>query len=291
MTLKKKTAYARQMRFRVMTYNLLYGFHDRLSDDSLAFFPERMEAAYEVIAEAKPDILALTEAVFCVARSPRDARVRLVRQQFERALDLPHWFADGAPGDWSSCLLSRYPIARRERLPLGSSPSGTEMSALRAELAIDGRRLLVDVVHPSPHISERARVEAFEPLLVDSSHPHVMLGDFNALSDEDPYTFEGLVEDMRPFRKNAEEIARAMLDRQLLKRLREHGLRDALPLDARTPTIPSRLARPSTEGARLRIDYVLVSKELRSLGGHVVKSEAADRASDHYPVVVDLEID
>jgi endonuclease/exonuclease/phosphatase family metal-dependent hydrolase len=71
---------------------------------------------------------------------------------------------------------------------------------------------------------------------------------------------------------------------------RARGLRDALPVDARRHTVPTRRPRPhATQGARIRIDYVLITDGLRVLSGKVVQSEAADRASDHYPVVVDLE--
>jgi endonuclease/exonuclease/phosphatase family metal-dependent hydrolase len=185
--------------------------------------------------------------------------------------------------------VSRYPITSATRIPLGRHPAGYTMSAIRALVdAGEHGRWRFDLVHPSPHIPEAERAAAFEPLLARTIEPRVVLGDFNALSDEDPYTHEALVADMLPHVKEPAELATTMLDRQLVARLRASGLRDTMPVDARTHTIPTRLERASTNGAKLRIDYVLVSDGIASSNSRVIQSDAADRASDHYPIVVDL---
>ena len=274
----------RPFSFRVMTYNLLYGFHERYGD-SFVFQPARAEAAREVVLAEAPDVLALTEAVYC------DDRGRKIRQDFQALLGLPFFYAEGASGDWTSALLSRFPIAEASRIPLGTQPRGITDSALRVRLEGGGGPIRIDVVHPSPHIREAERVEAFRPLFAPTAEPRVVTGDFNALSDEDPYTAEALAEQMRPHVADPAALAERMLDRQLLAAARAHGLRDALPVEARRHTLPTRLPRPhATQGARIRIDYVLISDGLRALSGRVVESEAADRVSDHYPVVVDLEL-
>jgi endonuclease/exonuclease/phosphatase family metal-dependent hydrolase len=83
-----------------------------------------------------------------------------------------------------------------------------------------------------------------------------------------------------------------MLDRQLVAAVRSHGLTDALEPARRTHTLPTRLPRPgSTQGAELRIDYIFVSRELRVARAEVIHSDAADRASDHYPVVAEIQHD
>ena len=270
---------------RVMTYNLLYGSHER-EGDALIFHPERAEAARAVILAEAPDVLGLTEAVYGGHRG------RKIRQDFCKLYGLPHWYTEGDTGDWANCLLSKYPITHAERVALGASgtASGISTSALRATLDCGGRPVHVDLVHPSPHVSEAARVEAFAPLLTSLRERHIMMGDFNALSDEDPYDHETLVAQLRPYVSNPEALAARMLDRALLAKTRGHGLRDALPVEARTHTLPTHLSRPhATQGGLLRIDYVLVTDDLRVRSGKVVQSEDADRASDHYPVVVDLE--
>jgi endonuclease/exonuclease/phosphatase family metal-dependent hydrolase len=270
--------------FRVMTYNILYSCHERAGDEYV-FQSRRADAVQAVVAAEAPDVLALTEAVYC------DARGRKLRLDLVAMFGLPHLYSDGTAGDWTNCVLSRFPITAMSRLPLGVSPNGVEQSALRVTLTTDAGPVRLDVVHPSPHISEAERVEAFKPLFLPTVEPRIVAGDFNALSDEDAYTMATLVEQLTPYTKDPAAIAATMLDRQLLRAGRAHGLRDALPLEARTHTLPTRLSRPhATQGAKLRIDYVLVTGALQARAGRVVQSEAADRASDHYPVVVDLEL-
>jgi endonuclease/exonuclease/phosphatase family metal-dependent hydrolase len=82
-----------------------------------------------------------------------------------------------------------------------------------------------------------------------------------------------------------------MLDRRLIATVRAAGLTDALPAHARGHTVPTRLPRPhATQGARLRIDYVFVSPELSLTRAAIVRDPAADRASDHYPMMAELEL-
>lgn len=276
---------AEPMRVRVMTYNLLYGFHERTTD-GLLYQPARALAAREVVHAESPDILALTEAAYC------DDRWTTIREDFVALFGLPHLFAAGFPGDFGNCLLSRFPIVKAERHALGGG-SGPP-SALRVVLDVgEGRRALhVDVVHPSPRISESERVAAFEPLLASLASPHIMVGDFNALSDEDPYEHARLTAQMKAYNvSNPEAVATVMLDRQLLAATRARGLRDALPVDARKHTIPTKLPRPNaTQGAELRIDYVLVTNDINVRGGRIIQSDLTDKVSDHYPVVVDLDL-
>lgn len=266
---------------RVMTYNILYGFHEQLGD-SFVFQPDRAAAAREVVHAEEPDVLGLTEAVY-------GARARYLHQDFASMFRLPHVFFGGDEGDWTSCLVSRYPIVDATRIPLGRHPAGYTMSAIRALVdAGEHGRWRFDLVHPSPHVPEAERVAAFEPLLARTVEPRVVFGDFNALSDEDPYTQAGLVADMLPHVNDPASLATTMLDRRLIETLRAAGLHDTMPVSARTHTIPTRLERASTNGAKLRIDYVLVSDGITASDARVIQSDAADRASDHYPVVVNL---
>jgi endonuclease/exonuclease/phosphatase family metal-dependent hydrolase len=268
-------------RFRIMTYNILYGSHERIGGE-LVFQPSRADAAREVVRAEAPDVLALTEAAYC------DKQGRKIRQDFQAMFGLPFCYVEGAEGDWTSAVLSRFPFTEADRIPLGTNPKGITASALRVKL--DGP-IRVDIVHPSPDLTEAERVAVFRPLLEPTAEARVVTGDFNALSDEDPYTVEALALEMTPYVADPLALARRMLDRELVAEARRHGLRDALPVDARRHTLPTLLPRPhATQGARIRIDHVLVSDALRVLGGRVVQSEAADRASDHYPVVVDLEL-
>jgi endonuclease/exonuclease/phosphatase family metal-dependent hydrolase len=272
------------MRLTLMTYNLLYGSHER-DGGSLVRREERAAAAREVILAEAPDVLGLTEAVF-IARDGAP-----IRDDFAAHLGMPHVRAAGFPGEWANCVVSRHPIAHAERIPLGATEEGAPISALRAVIDCGDRRLHVDVCHPSPKVLESERAAAFAPLVESAGRPYVLMGDFNALSDEDPYDPAVLVAELAGNVPEPLALATRMMDRQLIAALRARGLRDAMPVTARRHTLPTRLSRPhATQGARLRIDYVFVSEEIGVERAGVVWSEEADRASDHYPVVAILTI-
>jgi exodeoxyribonuclease III len=161
-------------------------------------------------------------------------------------------------------------------------------SALRATLDCNGRGVHVDVVHPSPAITEAERVEAFLPLLATIERPYLMIGDLNALSDEDRYDHATLVRELSGHIDDPDALATRMLDRQLVAAIRASGLADIAP-PGRRHTLPTRLPRPhATQGARLRLDYIFASSEFRAERVEVIESGAADRASDHYPLIADL---
>ncbi len=272
------------MRIKVMTYNLLYGFHER-TDNTLLYREERAHAAQVVVRAAAPDIIALTEAAYCGAAG------RLVRHDFATMFGLEHVAAAGFEGEWANALVSRFPIVHIERLPLGRSPSGIQPSALRATLDCQGREIHVDIAHPSPHVSEVERVDALAPLLASMRTPSILLGDFNALSDEDEYTSEALIAQMQQYVADPAPIAAQMLDRKLVASVRARGLVDTLAPERRSHTIPTRLDRPhATQGAQIRIDYIFVSSEFRVLDAEIIKRPPTDEVSDHYPVVATLEL-
>jgi endonuclease/exonuclease/phosphatase family metal-dependent hydrolase len=267
-----------------MTYNLLYGFHER-EGDALVYRDERARAAAEVVRAAAPDLLALTEAVYVGPGG------RVVRHDFAALFGLPHVACRGFDGEWASALASRFPISRVERLPLGRHPGGAPPSALRTTVDCAGRALHVDVVHPSPHVTEAERVEAFAPLLASRATPYLLAGDLNALSDEDEYDAAALAAQMVGRVPEPQALAARMLDRQLVASVRAHDLVDAMPAARRGHTLPTRLPRPhDTQGAELRIDYLFVSRDVRVLDAEVIRRAPADEASDHYPVVATLEL-
>ncbi|MBA2538941.1 MAG: endonuclease/exonuclease/phosphatase family protein, partial [Deltaproteobacteria bacterium] len=236
-------------------------------------------------AEA-PDVIALTEAAYCGAAG------RIIRHDFATMFALPHVATAGFEGEWTNVLVSRFPILHAERHELGRSPSGIQPSALRTILDVGGRSVHVDIVHPSPHVPEAERVAAVAPLLETHQTPYIMLGDFNALSDEDPYTREGLRAQMLDHVVEPDAIVTQMLERQLIRSIRARGLVDSLAVEARGHTIPTQLERGiATQGAQIRIDYIFVSSEFRVVDSQIVRRAPADEVSDHYPVVATLALD
>ncbi|MFT3706848.1 MAG: endonuclease/exonuclease/phosphatase family protein [Archangium sp.] len=272
------------MRLRVMTANFLYAFHER-DGDTMVYREERARAAREVVRACAPDLIGITEAVYCGG-----GRGRLIRPDYAEMFGLPHVHAAGIEGDWGNCIVSRFPIRHAECIPLGRGRlAEVTSSALRVTLDCDGRDVHVDVVHPSPGVTEADRVEAFVPLLASIKRPYLMVGDLNSLSDEDPYEHATLVSQLRERVADPEALATRMLDRQLVASIRRAGLQDFAP-PGRRHTLPTRLPRRAIQGAKLRIDYVFGSAEFRAHRVEVIENDQSDRVSDHYPVVADLEL-
>lgn len=271
------------MRLKVMTYNVLYGFHER-SDHTMVYQEPRAHAVRDVVRAEAPDVVAVTEGAYCGTRG------HIVQHDFAAMFDLPHVACVGFEGEWTNVLVSRFPIRHVERLPLGTSASGIRVSALRATLDCEGQALHIDIVHPSPRVDEAERLEAFAPLLATMQAPYIMLGDFNALSDQDDYTAATLRAQMLAHVSEPEAIVAHMLDRKLIAGVRASGLVDTLAPHRRTHTIPTWLERGhATQGAQIRIDYIFVSPDIRIIDAEIVQRPPTDEASDHYPVVATLE--
>ena len=276
------------MQLKVMTYNLLYASHER-HGSTMLYQEERAAAVREVVLAEAPDILGLTEAVY-VGRAGWS-----IRPDYAGLFGMEHLFTAGYAGEWACCLVSRYPILHAERVPLGRGGGRSDgapfVSGLRAALACSGREVHVAVVHPSPHVAEAERVAVMLPLLDAAPRLDILMGDFNALSDEDPYDPATLVRQLAGQVADPEGLAARMLDRQLVAAIRGRGLVDTLAPPDRTPTLPTRLPRPhATQGAALRLDYIFASPAFSVERAAVRKSAAADRASDHYPVVAELAL-
>jgi endonuclease/exonuclease/phosphatase family metal-dependent hydrolase len=179
------------------------------------------------------------------------------------AIDEPR--SDGRPArQYGNALLSRLPILISDvhRLPGGGEPR----SALRTMIELDGAALWVTATHLSTGDPSRraAQAAAVAALHTEPMETGVVVGDFNT----GPETPELGV--LREHFTDAWHLARARDDRA--------GWRfwDA----EEGNTFPSK--RP-----RIRYDQVWVSAGVSVAAAHVVDAEGA---SDHLPLVVDLEV-
>ena len=96
-------------------------------------------------------------------------------------------------------------------------------------------------------MTEAERVAAFAPLLASRGTPYILLGDFNALDDTEPYTVAGLTAQMSEIVVDRRALAARMLDRQLLASVRAGGLVDALPVARRTHHDPDAAVPPACD--------------------------------------------
>jgi endonuclease/exonuclease/phosphatase family metal-dependent hydrolase len=236
---------------RVMSYNV----HRCLGLDRV-ISPERVA---EVIASCQPDIAALQEVDVGRMRSGRIDQAETIAR--ELGMNLQFFptvrILDELYGD---AILSRRParLVKAGQLPVcrGREPRG----ALWATINVDG--IALQVINTHLGLWGKERLAQIATLLgaqwlshPDCRQPHVLLGDFNA-----------------PPRSRAY--------RRLTARVNDVQALSGRPSE---PTFPTRYPM-------LRLDYIFVSPSIDVIDVQTVRTPLARFASDHFPVVAELEL-
>lgn len=245
-------------RLRFMTYNVhgCRGMDGRFS----------VERITRVVARARPDIVCLQEVDQVRARSGRFDQVHEIATRLAKSYHF-HAVSEVDDGRFGNAVLSSHPLRFVDSGPLpaletrlGLEPRGV----LWVEVELDGFTLQVLNTHLS--ILDRERRLQVEALVgwakrARERGPVLLAGDLNASIDS--YT-----------------------GRQLATVLHDVVERDE---DARAAGLPI----PRTWSGRMplrRIDHVFASERLAVRKVDVPRSRLARTASDHLPVVVDLEL-
>lgn len=253
---------------RLLSYNILDGG------------AERFDALAAVIGGQRPDAIGLVEA--------EDAGV-VARLAGRLGVDFVH-----APGNsHASALLSRLPIVRTVNHAL-LQPT-LEKSLLEAVVRLpNGRELPIGVVHlhARAYDADEDRREreldvvlnAFAPHRARNT-PHLLCGDFNANSPHqriDPAK-------LKPKSRAAWDAQGGRIPRRVVQRLMAADYVDTLrafdPAAAETETTFT------TEHPGQRVDYIFAFGIAPAAIRHadVVTQEPADVASDHRPVLAEIE--
>jgi endonuclease/exonuclease/phosphatase family metal-dependent hydrolase len=245
------------MNLRVMTYNV----HSCIGNDRV-LSPTRIA---EVIAAYNPDVVALQELDVGRARTGNVDQAHLIAQRLEYVF---HFF----PGmeieeeRFGDAILSRYHMHLRHAagLPRHQYRSKrTHRGALWVSMEVDGRT--VQIINTHLGLGRVERRSQTERLLSDEwlghkdcTSPLIFCGDLNSLPRSFVHRqYKSILHDTQPFL---------------------HGSR------ARSKnTYPSPYPM-------WRIDYIFVSPDIRVTNVIVPRTRLTRLASDHLPVIADLEI-
>jgi endonuclease/exonuclease/phosphatase family metal-dependent hydrolase len=236
---------------RVMSWNI----HAMRGADGRAD-PARIA---RVIEEAAPDIAGLQEVGMPLpSGGPADPALALaaltgMNGVFGPTMSHRLGFAYG------NAVLARHPIAAIRNYDL-SVPGREPRGCLRADVEIAGARVHFFAAHLGLHWRERRRQAAqllSADILRDTAlaYPLVLVGDFNSLSNRSAVP--------RWLRRQLVDAARAVRNE--------------------APTFPSRFPL-------LRLDHCYVDAAFRVVSVGIVQTALARRASDHLPVLVELEL-
>lgn len=238
---------------RVLSWNVhaMTGTDGRRDPDRIA----------RVVEEVRPDIAGLQEvAALELAGAPDPAALLAaltgMRSAFGPTIaDREH--RRGFP--YGNAVLARHPIVAVRNYDL-SVPGREPRGCVRADVEVSGAVVHFFAAHLGLHWRERRRQAAqllSADILRDAAlaHPLVLVGDFNSLSN------------------------RSAVPRWLRRQLVDC----ALAARNAAPTFP-------TSFPVLRLDHCYVDAAFRVVAVEVHRTRLARRASDHLPLVVDLEL-
>lgn len=210
----------------------------------------------EVLREIDADVVALQEVDLGVPRSEGLDQTEVLAQ----ALGYPHFAYASARkrrgGDFGVAVLSRLPLAGAERIDLHGGLRAQPRAALDATVCVGGAPLRVVSVH-ADFVSSAARRDIRtlrDRVLEDVGLGVIIAGDLN----------------VKPHARGPDE-------------LRALGLVDLLAGIDDAPTFPG------FPGPK-RIDYFFADAPLAAENGHHGGGVIETRASDHFPIWVDVPI-
>ncbi|MDG4808668.1 endonuclease/exonuclease/phosphatase family protein [Micromonospora sp. WMMD1120] len=264
---------------RVMTWNIRTGGRDRGGVD-------RLDGVVRVVDAQAPDVLALQEL---------------------RGFDSDGLMADVADRVGMTPHLARscvgQPVAVLVRPPYRLLDAGTlrrpfHHAAARVVVATAAGPLTVLGAHLYPYSGGRRQMEVdwLVAALRRAPGPLTLVaGDLNSLDPAVDHTarLAGLP---ALYRRRHLRRRGGAVDTRAVARLLDAGLVDLWPArnadapEADGHTVPTGLG--GAEFAGMRLDYLLASPALAQRAGacRVVRDDGAGTASDHYPVIADLDL-
>jgi exodeoxyribonuclease-3 len=259
---------------RLMTYNVLTGGRD-------VDGPGRLALIAETIRSVEPDLLVLNECngfeldgFRSLYRLEAELGMRGILAQAQSGFHVAFFHRVGR-------VTEAHVLARE-----------VHHAVLAVTLEVGGTTLRVIGAHLCPFGGDARLLEVQHLIRFLKQDNVIIAGDLNALSPHDVARYQP--ERWLPRRRSRHVLAESggRLDTRAISALEEAGLLDVLrQRGSAEPTVLTRLGA-GHEDYQARIDYVFatasaaarVTRAERVHGGHV------EAASDHYPLLVDLEL-
>lgn len=271
---------------RVLTYNI-HGW--RGSDDQID-----VARLARIIDSSKADIVGLNEVFHPFVppgqeRPALDMLAAMLGMSYAFAVSLTPRFAFAPLSAYGNAFLSRYPLLAHASHHLTPVEGHEQRGLLEARVLVaDGSIPFSVYVTHLDHRNELVRLKQLAAVLQwtgrDRALPHLLIGDFNALSPADygdqPERSQRLLSDPT--------TAHLVQDGyQVVLRLTRRGYTDAA-------TVAGELGGPTFPAIDpiVRIDYIWVSAPLAQATRHCQawQTEETGMASDHLPVLAEIDL-
>lgn len=273
---------------RVLTYNI-HGWRNASDAVDVA-------ALTRIIEASNADVVALNEVFHPLdtpdgSKAALDELAALLGMSYAFGVALMPQFAFAPLASYGNALLSRLPILAHAGHHLTPVEGHEQRGLLEVRLLLpDGKSTLSVYVTHLDHKSEAARLQqlaaVFQWTIRDRSRPHLLLGDFNALSAAD---FEGRPDALAALRSHdgfRHMVADGM---DVTARLQRRGYIDAAAsqpsADGPQPTYPA-------HDPLVRIDYIWASTPLAPGIRCCDRWQTGETAttSDHLPVLAEIDL-
>ncbi len=282
---------------RILTYNI----HGWRTEDG----QPNVDAVANVIAATGADIVGLNEVYYprTLPGATEAALTALARQLQMYYVFGPclRWPAqDAVPADaYGNALLSRWPIIANAAHHL--TPKDEDQQALltnkeqrgllEARILLPNKSSFTIYVTHLDHTDEAARLlqlrVARQWLVRDRNRPHIVMGDFNAIS---PWDFDERQEAYQQLANHdkGQNLINGSNGPQVILQMEKGGYVDLLRQHGRAGTqsfIPA-------ADTNLRIDYIFASSSLapQVQSCAIWQEQAGTEASDHRPVLAELAL-
>ena len=267
------------MKLTVLTYNTLFAGRDG-SDD------RRAQAQIGLLNDLKPDVFLMQEA------KGFDANGGAWLYTLEQEIGMRGFLAIAPRTGQNIAIFVREPL-RPVSFESDSAHFHHALATLRVALPESEKQITFISAHLCPNGAEvRRREAAYLAVQAAPDKLTLLTGDFNSVSPHDPEP-EGF--DVLAAHHRARYLGEGLrtADRSVLSHLEAAGWLDVgHALDGLSaPTVPT-TGFTNTEFAAMRCDYVLASHALAACARsyQVIRNEASDIASDHYPVLAIFEV-
>ncbi|MBU1212898.1 MAG: endonuclease/exonuclease/phosphatase family protein [Alphaproteobacteria bacterium] len=265
---------------RLVSFNILEGLRpvDPLAGERRLIDRDRAAAVTRVVADLRPDIMVVNEALHCRFYAGR-------KVDYADLLGFQHHVSALYDGAWGNAILSRFPISNSNEMRIYNR------GGLSAFIETPMGDVTIASYHPHPRRYPENKAQDFVNLLSSVRGPLIVCGDFNCISPQDEIDRDCLIEACSAFSADPKATVDQFLKsgQMVFGSLAGLGLTDAIPPAGRRYSIPTDLLRKD-KASGMRIDHVLANQLIEIVEGEVVHSEASNKASDHHPVTITFRI-
>jgi endonuclease/exonuclease/phosphatase family metal-dependent hydrolase len=194
---------------------------------------------------------------------------------------------------YGNALLSRWPILASAAHHLTPVPDKEQRGLLEARIALPTGKSFTAYVTHLDHTDEEARLIQLRALRTwtvrDRNRPHLIMGDFNAISPWDFSTRESAAEELAEYPEGANVLNIDKGGPKVVAQMEKAGYIDAY---ARFGTL-GRDSSLRINHPPVRIDFIFLSDSLAPAltAAQIWQETPGEEASDHRPVVADFDLD